>query len=158
MSISPISAASLGEFVLSSGNSNQLQQTLQTLQNNLASGNLNGAQSAFQTLQQINQGLSATGGANSNEAQLSTDLATLGGALTAGDISTAQSALTTVQSDFKNSASPSQTSETGAATQSEQLVSELLTTLNANSSSSTSDPTTSVLQQVYGIRALNVQA
>jgi len=159
MSISPVSAASLAQFVLSSSNSNKLQQTLQNLQNSLSSGDLNGAQSAFQNLQQINQGLATTAGSNSNESQLSSDLTSLGSALSAGDLSTAQSALTTVQADLKNTASPSQATETNAASQSEQLVSELLSTLNANTSSSgTSDLTNSVLEQIYGNRSLNVQA
>jgi hypothetical protein len=159
MSISSISAASLAQSVLTSSNSNKLRQTLQSLQNSLSSGDLNGAQSAFQTLQQINQGLATTAGTNSNESQLSSDLTSLGSALSSGDLSTAQSALTAVQADLKSSASPSQTTETSAASQSEQLVSELLSTLNSNTSSSgASDLTTSVLEKVYGSRSLNVQA
>ena len=159
MSIGPVSAASLAQFVLSSSNSNKLQQTLQNLQNSLSAGDLNGAQSAFQNLQQINQSLATTAGTNSNESQLSTDMTSLGSALSSGDLSTAQSALATVQADLKNSASPSQATEANAATQSEQLVSELLSTLNANTSpSATYDLTNSVLEQVYGSRNLNLQA
>jgi len=45
--------------------------------------------------------------------------------------------------------------ETNVASQSQQLVQELLSSL---SSSSTSDNTTSVLETVYGNRSLNVQA
>lgn len=159
MSISPVSAASLAQFVLSSSSSNKLQETLQNLQNSLTSGDLNGAQSAFQNLQRINQGLATTAGSNSNESQLSSDLTSLGSALSAGDFSTTQSALATVQADLKSSTSPSQTTETNAASQSEELVSELLSTLNANTpSSATSDLTNSVLEHVYGSRSLNVQA
>jgi hypothetical protein len=45
----PISAASLGQYVLEASNSTLLKQALQNLQNSLGSGDLNGAQSAFQT-------------------------------------------------------------------------------------------------------------
>ncbi|HEY4841029.1 MAG TPA: hypothetical protein VIH78_03635 [Terriglobales bacterium] len=62
MSISPISAASLGQSVLAAGNSTRLQQTLQTLQNGLTSGDLNGAQTAFDSLQSLNQNLETTSG------------------------------------------------------------------------------------------------
>jgi hypothetical protein len=110
-------------------------------------------------LQRINQGLATTAGSNSNESQLSSDLTSLGSALSAGDFSTTQSALATVQADLKSSASPSQTTETNAASQSKEFVSELLSTLNANTPSpATSDLTNSVLEHVYGSRSLNVQA
>ena len=161
MAIGPISAASLSEYVLSSSNSTQLQQALQALQNSLASGDLNGAQSAFQTVQKLNQNLAtASGSGVPISSQLSTDLTALGNALSSGNLSTAQSAFATVQSDLKNSNSPSQTTETNAASQSVQLVAELLSTLNVSgSSSSNSDGTNSVLQQVYGSRSgLNVVA
>jgi ribosomal protein S20 len=158
MTTGSISAAGLSEYVLASSNSTQLQQALQTLQNSLASGDLNGANSAFQTVQRISQ-LSATvsGNNQSSSSQLSTDLAALGGALSSGDRSTAQSAFGTVQSDLKNSPSPSQTIETNIASQSVQLVNELLSTLNSSSSSSsTSDSTNSVLERVYGQGSLNI--
>lgn len=161
MGIGSISAASLSEYVLSSSNSTQLQQALQALQNSLASGDLNGAQSAFQTVQRLNQNLAtASGSGGLISSQLSTDLTALGSALSSGDLSSAQSAFATVQSDLINSNSPSQTTETNAASQSVQLVAELLSTLNVSgSSSSNSDGTNSVLQQVYGSRSgLNVVA
>jgi len=161
MAIGSISAASLGQYVLSSSNSTQLEQSLQALQNSLASGDLNGAQSAFQTLQKLNQGLAtASGSSATNSSQLTTDLTALGSALSSGNLSTAQSAFATVLNDFKSGNSPSQTSETAAASQSTQLVAELLSTLNVNSSSSSNpDATTSVLEQVYGDRTgLNVVA
>ncbi|HYW37324.1 MAG TPA: hypothetical protein VE957_04355 [Terriglobales bacterium] len=160
MTTGSISAAGLSEYVLASSNSTQLQQALQTLQNSLASGDLNGANSAFQTVQRISQ-LSATlsGGSQSSSSQLSTDLAALGGALSSGDLSTAQSDFATVQSDLKNFPSPSQPIETNVASQSVQLVNELLSTLNSSSSSSsTSDSTTFVLEKLYGSPSLNVSS
>jgi len=160
MSIGSISAAGLGQYVLSSSNSTPLQQSLQTLQNSLASGDLNGAQVAFQTVQTLYQdSTNATGGSQSSS-QLSSDLNALGGALSSGDLATAQSAFATVQSDLKNGPSPALTNETNAASQSEQLVAELLSTVNVNnSSSSNSELTSSVLEQVYGSRSgLNVEA
>jgi hypothetical protein len=152
MQVGAISAAGLSQYVLSSSNSTQLQQALQTLQSSLSSGDLNGAQAAFGTLQQLNQSLAtASGNSLSSNSQLSTDLTALGSALTAGDLSTAQSAFATVQSDLKNSNSPSQTNETNAAAQSVQLVHDLLSTLNSDgSSSNTSDSTASLLESVYG--------
>lgn len=161
MAISSISAASLSQYVLSSSNSNQLQQALQALQNSLASGDLNGAKSAFETVQKLNQSLAtASGSSASSSSQLTTDLTALGSALGSGDLSTAQSVFATVLDDLKNSNSPSQTNETNTASQSVQLVAELLSTLNVNSSSSSNpDSTTSVLEQVYGSRTgLNVVA
>ncbi len=161
MTIGSISAASLSQYVLSSSNSTQMQQALQSLQNSLASGDLNGAQSAFQTVQKLNDGAAtASGSSGSSSSQLSTDLAAVGSALSSGDLSTAQAAFATVQSDLKNGPSPSQTNEINAASQSVQLVDELLSTLNVSgSSSSNSDGTNSVLEQVYGSRSgLNVVA
>jgi hypothetical protein len=152
MTVNAISAASLSQGVLQSSESNQLQQALQTLQNSLTSGNLNSAQSAFATLQTINTGLAnATGSSLPGNSQLSTDLTALGTALGSGDLSTAQPVFATVKNDLKNSNSPSLTNEINTASQSVQLVQELLSTVNISSSSSTnSDTTTSVLEQVYG--------
>jgi hypothetical protein len=166
MTTGSISAASLSEYVLSSSNVTQLQQAFRTLQNSLASGDLNGAKAAFQTVQKLNQNsATASGSSLSSSSQLSTDLAALGRALNSGDLpsgalSTAQSAFATVQGDLKNVPSPSQTNETNAASQSVQLVAELLSTLNvSSSSSSTSDITNSVLERVYGNRgSVNVLA
>jgi hypothetical protein len=161
MSITSISAAGLSQYVLQASNSTQLKQSLQTLQNSLSSGDLNGAQSAFQTLQTLYQNsATASGSSLSSSSQLSTDLTALGSALTAGDLSTAQSAFATLQSDLKNSPTPSQTNETNAASQSIQLVEEVLSTLNSSSASSTTaDSTNSLLQSVYGSgNGLNVRA
>ncbi|MGO8985147.1 MAG: hypothetical protein ACLPHI_03695 [Terriglobales bacterium] len=151
MGVDGISAASLSQDVFSASNSDQLQQTLQTLQNSISSGNLSGAETAFGALQQLNQHLeTASGSSSASNSQLSTDLTALGSAIGSGDLSTAQSALATVKNDLKDSSSPSRLNETNAALQSEQLVSELLSTLNVNSSSSSASDTTSVLQRVYG--------
>jgi ribosomal protein S20 len=164
MTIGSISAAGLSQYVLASGTSTQVQRALQGLQDSLASGDLNSAQSAFLTVQKLNQNSATAIGNNlssSSQSQLSTDLTALGSALSSGDLSTAQSAFATVQSDLKNAASPSQTNEINAASQSEQLVQELLSSLNSSSSpsSTTSDRMTSVLQAVYGSNgSLNVHA
>jgi len=161
MTVGSISAAGLSQYVLASSDSNQLQQALQSLQDNLTSGDLYGAQSAFETVQTLNQSLAtASGSSLSSNSQLSTDLTALGSALGSGNLTTAQSAFATVQSDLKNSTSPSLTNEINAASQSVQMVQELLSTLNVNSSSSgISDSTTSVLERVYGSSGgLNVLA
>jgi hypothetical protein len=166
MTVSSISAASLSQYVLASSGTSQLQQALQTLQSNITSGDLNGAQSAFEVLQNLNQSLTAASGNNSsNDSRLSNDLTALGSALSSGNLSTAQSAFATVQSDLKGGGTPSEQNEINAASQSAQLVQELLTPLNANNSSSStsgssiSDETTSVLQRVYGTSSgLNVLA
>jgi ribosomal protein S20 len=159
MGISPISAAGLSEYVLAYSDSTQLQQAMQALQDSITSGDLNGAQSAFETVQTLNQSL-ATASGDASSSQFSTDLTTLGSALNAGDLSTAQSAFATVQSDLKNNSSPSYTNEISAASQSSQIVQELLSTLSVSSSSSSiSDSTTSVLDRVYGSSdGLNVLA
>lgn len=150
MATGAISAASLSEYVLSSSNSTQLQQALQALQNSLTAGNLDSAQAAFQTVQKLNQGL-ATASNGSSSSAVSTDLTALGSALSSGNLSSAQSAFATLQSDLKSSNSPSQAIETNVASESAQLVAELLSPLNvSNSSSSSFDNTTSVLEQVYG--------
>ncbi len=161
MTIGSISAAGLSQYVLSTSNSNQVQQTLQNLQNSLASGDLNGAQSAFQTLQSLFQNSAAAGGSSaSTSSPLATDLTSLGSALSSGDLSTAQSAFATVQNDLKNSPSLSETNEITAATQSLQLVEDLLSTVNPSTASSSSpDLTTSVLESVYASKSgLNVLA
>ena len=160
MSISSISAAGLSQDVLASSNSGQ-QQALQSLQQSLASGNVNGAQSAFQTLQALFQNSATTTGSTlSSNSQLSTDLSTLGSALSSGDLSSAQSAFATVLGDLKNSASAAQVNEATAASQSLQLVEGLLSTLNADTTSSSStDNTTALLESMYGSsRSLNVLA
>jgi hypothetical protein len=152
MSVGPISAVGLSQNVLSSSDSTGLQQVLQTLQNSLALGDVNGAQAAFTNLQNLIQGLAIAGGSLSSNSQFSTDLTALGSALTAGNLTTAQSAFTTVKSDLSNSNSPSLANETAAASQSVQLVNELLSTLSVNSTpaSNATDSTTSVLESVYG--------
>ena len=153
MSTGAISAVSLSQNVLSSSNSKALTQSLQALQNTLASGDLNAAQSAFQTVQKLTQALAnASGSTASNSSQLTTDLTALGSALSSGDLSTAKSAFATVQNDLKGANSPSLTNETNTASHSAQLVAELLSTVNVSpaASSTSSDNTTSVLEQVYG--------
>ena len=159
MTVGSISAAGLSQYVLASSNSNGLQQILQTLQKSLTSGDLTAAQSAFSALQNLNQSLAtASGTSASSDTQLSTDLTALGSALSSGDLPTAQSAFTSVANDLNNAASPSQTTESNAATQSQLLVEELLSTLNASNASTNSDQTNSVLQAVYGSPSFSVHA
>lgn len=152
MTISPInsiSASGLAQYVLDAGDSNALQQTLQSLQSSLTSGDLGGAQAAFQSLQAIFQTSATAGGSgSSNPSQLSTDMVALGSALNSGDLSTAQSAFTTVLSDLQDAPLPSQTNEAAAASQSLQLVQELLSSVNSSQASS-SDLTTSILEASY---------
>lgn len=155
MTVGSISAASLSQSVFASGNSNPLNQILQTLQNSLAAGDLNSAQSTFQTLQNLFQTSASTNGATlSSNSQLSSDIASLGSALTSGDLSTAQSALATVLNDLKTSSAPSISNEMTAASQSVQLVDGLLTSLN----SSSSDSTTNLLESYSSKSGLNVLA
>jgi hypothetical protein len=150
MSIGSISAADLSQAVLSSSGASQEEQTLQSLETSLAIGNLNAASNLFQNLQNLFQNAGSAGGDNAaNGTQLSTDLNALGAALSSGDLTTAQSAFATVQNDLKTSPSPTQANEINAATQSEQLVQELLAPLN-NTDSSSSDNTSALLSQVYG--------
>jgi hypothetical protein len=160
MSIGAISAAGLGQDVLSSSNSAQ-QQALRSLENNLSSGDLISAQSAFQTLQTVLQNSATSNGSTlSANSQLATDLSALGSALTSDDLSSAQSTFATVLGDLKSSASAAQSNEANAASQSVQLVEGLLSTLNSSATSSAStDTTTSILQSFYaGKSGLNLIA
>jgi ribosomal protein S20 len=151
MSVGAISAASLSDYILLSSNATQVQQTVQALQNSLESGNLSTATSQFQRLQKLFQSAaSAAGSSSSTNTQLSTDLTALGSALSSGDLGSAQSAFTTVQNDLKNSPSPSQIDENNAASQSVQLVQEMLGSLNSAAAPSSTDSMNSLLEQVYG--------
>ena len=133
--IGSISAAGLAQSVLQSSGANQLQQTLQTLQNSLASGNLATAQSAFQTLQSLVQNSAAsTGSSASGTSQLSTDLTALGSALSSNDVSNSQSAFASVLNDLKTTALPAQVNEATAASQAVQSIEDLLSTLNSSAS------------------------
>jgi hypothetical protein len=162
LTISSISAGGLSQNVLATGSSSQ-QQALEALQNSLASSDLNGAKSAFQTLQSVLQNSATANGTSLlSNSQLSTDLTSLGSALKSGSVSAAQSAFATVLGDLKNTVSPAQTNEANAASQSVQLVEELLSTLNSTgtaglASSNSPDLTTSILQGYYGKKSgLNV--
>lgn len=158
MSTTPISAAGLSQDVLSSSVS-PLQVALQSLQSSLSTGNLTSAISAFQTLQTVLQD-SATGSGLtlSSDSQLSNDLTSLGSALSSGNVSHAQSAFATVLGDLKTTAAPAQINEAAAASQSVQLVQELLGTIDATGTTTTAtDSTTALLQSVYAAQSgLNV--
>jgi hypothetical protein len=154
MTISPINSiagGSLSQNVLTSSNSNPLQQALQALQHHLASGNLTGTQTAFQTLQTLVKNSAATSASSvSSGAQLSNDMVVLGNALSTGDVTTAQTAFASVLSDLKNTSLPAQTNGATAAAQSVQLVHEVLSTVDStNPPSSSSDLTNSVLASIY---------
>ncbi len=160
MSVGSISAAGLGQDVYAASSSPQ-QQALQTLQNSLATGNLTTAQSAFQALQAVLQNsATASGTSLANNSQLSNDLTALGSAIGSGDLQTAQSAFASVLGDLKTTASAAQTNEATAASESLQLVSGLLGSLNSTASSTGStDNTTALLQSYYaGKSGLNVYA
>jgi hypothetical protein len=157
MTVSSISAAGLSQFVLASSESDRLHQAFQSLQKSLASNDLSGAQWVFQTVQTLYQDSLVASGSSSISSQLASDLAAVGSALNSGDLSTAQSAFATVLSDLKNTALPSQTTEANAASQSVQLVNELLDTLNPSAvSSSPTDISSSILHSVYN-GGLNVR-
>jgi ribosomal protein S20 len=150
MSVGAISAASLSDYILLSSNATQVQQTVQALHNSLESGNLSTATSQFQRLQKLVQSAaSAAGSSSSTNTQLSTDLTALGSALSSGDLGSAQSAFATVQNNLKNSPSPSQIDENNAASQSVQLVQEMVGSLNS-AAPSNADSMNSLLEQVYG--------
>jgi hypothetical protein len=151
MTVNSISAAGLSQEVLSSSDAVE-QQALQTLQNGLALGDLTDAQSAFLNLQTILQdsatGNGTTAGSNS---QLTNDLNTLRDALQLGNLSNAQSAFTTVLGDLQGTASAAEINEATAASQSLQLVEDLLSTVDSTNPSQTSlDQTTSILEGIYG--------
>ncbi len=154
MTINSISAGGLSQDVLNSSDSIE-QQALQALQNSLTLGNLTAAQSAFQALQNTLQNSSTGNGTTAaSNSQLTSDLTAFGNALQSGDLATAQSALSTVLSDLQGTASAAQLNEASAASQSVQLVEELLSTLNETTSSSTAlDQTTSILQSVYASKS-----
>jgi hypothetical protein len=151
MTVNSISADGLSQEVLTSSDSVE-QEALQSLQNSLALGDLTNAQSAFLNLQTILQD-SATGNgttADSNS-QLTNDLTSLDNALQSGNLSNAQSAFTTLLSNLKGTASAAQINEATAASQSLQLVEDLLSTVDSTNPSQTSlDQTTSILEGVYG--------
>jgi hypothetical protein len=150
MTVNPISAAGLSQEVLSSSDAVE-QQALQTLQNGLALGDLTDAQSAFLNLQTILQDSATGNGAGAGNSQLTNGLTALGDALQSGNLSTAQSAFTGFLSDLKGTASAAEINEATAASQSLQLVEDLLSTVDSTNPSQTSlDQTTSILEGIYG--------
>ena len=147
MSIGGISASSLSQYVSASSDLTQSQQTWQNLQQSLAAGNVSAAQTAFKSYQQLDQNLTNINGSSSSTTQLSTDMTALGTALSSGSLSSAQSAFATVQTDMTNSPSQAMTNANAAMAQVEQWVNDLLDLSPSSSSSSTSsDPTTALLQ------------
>jgi hypothetical protein len=158
MSISAISAASLSENILASSDSTQLQTVLQALRSSLGSGDVSAAQSAFQSLLGVNQNLAdASGSTLSSSSQLGSDLTLLGSALGTGDLAAAKSAFASVQTDLKAGVAPAQAEEANAASQAQQLVQQLLGSVEGGSPT-TQDATSSVLERVYGSASLNVRA
>jgi hypothetical protein len=152
MSIGAISVGNLSQYVTSSSGLTQTQQAWQTLQQSLAAGNLTAAQSAFNSYQQLNQNLTNISGSSSSTAQLTTDMTALGTALSSGSLSTAQSAFATVQADMKSSPSQAMTNANAAMAQVEGWVNDLLDLSGtSSSSSSSSDPTSGLLQSAMSL-------
>jgi hypothetical protein len=159
MAIAALSAGSFNHYIQASSGVSASQQALQALQQGLASGNLGAAQTAFNAYQALNQtsagsstsGSSSSSSSSSGTSQLATDLTTLGTALSSGDLSTAQSAFATVQSDLKATPSTAVVNAEAAAAQTVQWIDDLFSPATSDSSSSTTDPTTSILDGAFGI-------
>jgi hypothetical protein len=152
MTIGALSAGGLSQYVLDSSNLTKSQQAWQTLQQSLASGNLSSAQTAFNNYQQLNQNLANISGTSTTTTQLSTDMTALGVALTSGNLGTAQSAFATVQNDLKSTPSQAMANANAAMAQVEGWVNDLLDLSDAsNSSSTTSDPATGLLQSALSL-------
>jgi hypothetical protein len=144
MAIGALSAGGLSQYVLDSSNLSQTQQAWQAVQQSLAGGNLSAAQTAFSNYQQLTQNLTKISGGSSTSTQLTTDMTALGTALSAGNLSAAQSAFATVQADLKST--PSQAMANATAAMVEGWVNDLLDSASPSSSSTSSDPTASLLQ------------
>jgi len=157
MAVAALSTAGFSQYVSASSNVSASQQAFQSLQQSLAAGDLPAATSAFKAFQQLNQSAAAivAGAASSSttsaSSQLSSDMGALGNALGAGDLTTAQSAFATVQSDLKSSPPQAVTSAESAASQTVQWMDDLLNLSSTNDADSTPlDPTTSILDSVFG--------
>jgi hypothetical protein len=146
MAIGALSAGGLSQYVLDSSNLSQTQQAWQAVQQSLAGGNLSAAQTAFSNYQQLTQNLTKISGGSSTSTQLTTDMTALGTALSAGNLSAAQSAFATVQADLKSTPSQAMANATAAMAQVEGWVNDLLDSASPSSSSTSSDPTASLLQ------------
>jgi hypothetical protein len=160
MSITPISAAGLGQYVLQASNSTPVEAGIAEFAKQSCVRRLEwlpvGVPDAADALPKLGDGWGTT---LSSSSQLSTDLTALGTALTSGDLSTAQSAFATLQSDLKTSPSPAQTNETTAASQSIQLVQATTWYAEFEYTSSSANSTSALLDSVYGSgSSLNVLA
>jgi hypothetical protein len=156
MSVAALSSAGFTQYIDAASNVSASQQALQSLQQSLAAGNLTAAQIAFNAYQQLNQAVSNATGNTSTSAsgsQFTNDLNALGTAISSGNLSTAQSAFATFQSDLQASPAQSITNAVSAATQTVQWIDDLLnlTESNNDSSDTLTDPTTSILDSVYGL-------
>ena len=120
MAIGALTAGGLSQYVLDSSNLSQTQQVWQTLQQSLATGNLSAAQTAFNSYQQLTQNLTKISGSSSASAQLTADM--------------------------KSAPSQSMANATAAMAQVEGWVNDLLDSANPSSSSTSSDPTSALLQ------------
>jgi hypothetical protein len=144
MAIGALTAGGLSQYVLDSSNLSQTQQAWQTLQQSLATGNLSAAQTAFNSYQQLTKNLTNISGGSSASTQLTTDMTALGTALSAGTLSAAQA-------DMKNTPSQAMANATAAMTQVEGWVHDLLDSANLSSSSTSSDPTSALLQSALSL-------
>jgi hypothetical protein len=150
MAIAALSTAGFSQYLALTSNVGASQQAWQSLQQSLASGNLTTAQTAFNTYQQLNQNLTGS----SASSQFATDMTALGQAIGSGDLTTAQQAFTTVQNDLKTEPSPAVQSAESAVAQTVNEVDDLLGLDNSASASTTStDPTTAILDSAYGLNS-----
>lgn len=148
MAIAALSTAGFSQYLALTSNVGASEQAWQSLEQGLASGNLTAAQTAFNTYQQLNQNLTGS----SSSSQFATDMTALGKAIGSGDVTSAQQAFATVQNDLKTEASPAVQSAESAVAQTVSEVDELLGVDNSATTSTTStDPTTSILDSAYGL-------
>jgi cell wall integrity and stress response component len=154
MSIAALSTAGFDQFISASSQLSASQQAFQTLQQSLSSGNLSAAQAAFNTYNHLNQSagsISTSSSSSSSTSKFSTDLAALGTAIGSGSVTSAQSAFTTLQGDLKTTPSQTITNAEAAVAQSVQWVDDLLNLSGSSTTSTTTDPASTILDSAYGL-------
>jgi hypothetical protein len=155
MSVAALSTAGFSQYISASSNLSGSQQALQTLGQSLGAGNLSGALSAFNTYQQINQnptGASSNSSSSTNS-QLATDTKALGSALTSGNLASAQASFASMQNDLAATPSQAMANATAAANQTVQWIDDMLNLSSADSTQSVTpfDPVSSILDSAYGL-------
>jgi len=160
MSVSALSTAGFSQYIAASSDISASQQAFNSLQQNLASGNLSGALSAFNAYQRINQSPTSTSSSSTSSAsitdatQTASDMTTLGSALSSGNLGKAQSAFTTVQADLQTSPSQAMANATAAAAQTVQWIDDMLSLSSPdapNTTATTADLTSSILDAIHGL-------